>query len=83
MAGQAPTFAHDTITQGTGVTGLAGVFAETRSPDISRPSMASSSRRKWKVKFMVSNGRVLRGSGRREARDRSGRKFFASPEAED
>jgi hypothetical protein len=34
-----------------------------------------------KVKFCVSNGRVLRVAGEGEARDRSGQKIFAFPEA--
>lgn len=35
-AAQAPTFAHDTVTQGTGVTGLAGVFAERDAEEVAR-----------------------------------------------
>jgi hypothetical protein len=35
-SGQAPTFAHDTVTQGTGVTGLAGVFAEHDAEEVAR-----------------------------------------------
>jgi hypothetical protein len=35
-SGQAPTFAHDTVTQGTGVTGLAGVFAERDAKEVAR-----------------------------------------------
>jgi hypothetical protein len=33
-SGQAPTIAHDTVTQGTSVTGLAGVFAERDAEDV-------------------------------------------------
>jgi hypothetical protein len=35
-SGQAPTFAHDTVNQGTGVTGLAGVFAERDAGEVAR-----------------------------------------------
>jgi hypothetical protein len=35
-SGQAPTFAHDTVTQGSGVTGLAGVFAERDAAEVAR-----------------------------------------------
>ncbi len=35
-SGQAPTFAHDTVTQGTSVTGLAGVFAERDAEEVAR-----------------------------------------------
>jgi len=33
-SGQTPTFAHDTVTQGTSVTGLSGVFAERDAADV-------------------------------------------------
>jgi hypothetical protein len=33
-SGQTPTFAHDTVTQGTSVTGLAGVYAERDAQDV-------------------------------------------------
>ena len=33
-SGQTPTFAHDTVTQGTSVTGLVGVFAERDAADV-------------------------------------------------
>jgi exonuclease V gamma subunit len=33
-SGQAPTIAHDTVTQGTSVTGLMGVFAERDARDV-------------------------------------------------